>query len=142
MTSCLMRFPLTLCIQHMQGSKPFPVEELESSADNFQFQLDPYTDSFTSTVKVSCCHANFGITIEHDQINDCGLVKSVSPGGSISKTLGNHKTNNNKIFGAFILWINGKEVFTKDDILATFTELRDSGANKFDIKFAHQCKLK
>jgi hypothetical protein len=74
----------------MQGGELFPTEELESGVDNFQFQLDPYTDSFTGKVKVSCCCANFGITVMHDQINGCGFVKSVSAGGSISKIWGNH----------------------------------------------------
>jgi hypothetical protein len=44
--------PNVVHLQHMQGGgEPFPAEELESGADNFQFQMDPYTNSFTSKVK-------------------------------------------------------------------------------------------
>jgi hypothetical protein len=99
-------------LQHMhQGGEPFPAEEHESSADDFQFQLNPYTHSFTGTVKVSCDRENFGITIGHDEINGHAFIKYISKGGSISKIWGNPKMTNNKIFGAFILWVNGKEVF-------------------------------
>jgi hypothetical protein len=125
----------------MQGGEPFPAEEHQSGADNFQFQQDPYTDSFTGMVKVFCQCANFGITVGHDQINGHGIVKFVSPGGSISKIWGNPKTTNNKTFGAFILWINGKELFSKDGILSAFADLQASGATQFDIEFAYQGKL-
>jgi hypothetical protein len=61
--------PNIVHLQCMQGGEPFPAEELESGADNFQFQLVPYNDSFTGKVRVSCYHANFGITVGHNQIN-------------------------------------------------------------------------
>jgi hypothetical protein len=68
--------PNVVHLQCMQGGEPFPAEELESDADNLKFQLNPFTDTFTSKVQVSCHHANFGMTVGHDEINGCGFVKA------------------------------------------------------------------
>ena len=126
-------------VQHLQRSElgeRFPSESQETSVDKFHFRLDPFTVTLNKDLTVSCDDPTFGLEIARDITNNRAFIADIKDRSSGSKLCSSHKATRRKLKGAFIVSIDNKPIFTKDDALSALRELKSKKAPKFSITFA------
>ena len=69
------------------------------------------------------------------------FLEDINKNSSASKLFSSHKATRNKIRGAFIVSINGTQVFNKSSAITLLADLHSQGIKTFDIQFAPEHKM-
>lgn len=127
-------------VQHLQRSQfrnRFLLNPMnEVSVAEFGVENTPFMRTVSRQVPVSCSHPLFGFSLGADELNNRVYVKDLAGGCSSAVKAFKSKTARANVRNAFLVRINGKPVFTRDDALARLQDLRSSGAQLLDLEFA------
>ena len=128
-------------VQHLMRSEfgqPIPADPDESSMPQFNFFLNPFADTWSKSLPVVCQQQNYGLILENDSLMNRVFVKKINPRSSFHKAF---PSKGNKLRGAFITHINNIPVFTQDDAVRVFLQLRKDGVQHIHLDFAREEKL-
>ena len=102
-------------VQHLVRSRhgePLPVEDDEATVNEFEFKLNPFDETITKTLKVTSRDSSFGLELATDPLYNRAYVVDVKNRSSAQRMFSTIKAARNKIKGAFIVSIDGEQVFT------------------------------
>ena len=87
-------------------------------------------------MKVKCRDPTFGLTVNAGEVNNRAYVQQIKRNSSAANLYSSYKATCNKIRGAYIVKVNGRRVFTKDEAIAALREAHDAKLTTVDIEFA------
>ena len=133
--------PNVVHLQRTQNGEPLPAESDESIVKAFTFSANPFSQTLTRGISVTCDDPTFGIKVATDELNNRAYVTDIAPKTSAANMFSSHKATLRKVKGAYIVSVNGKRVFTKDDAIAALRQLYDDRVTDLDIELAPERKL-
>jgi hypothetical protein len=120
----------------VQEGQPLPPELTNDEAIQVSFTGSPFPRIVTKTFLVRCTQDNFGISLGTDTFYQRVYVRGIARTSTVSKGYSTTKAANNAIRGAYIHSIAGKKVFSVEDAVAVFADLRDRRVTSFSMDFA------
>ena len=105
--------PNVVHLQRTTDGLPIPADAKETSMKDFCFYITPFQQTLTRKLQVTCNSPTFGLNLSEDETNGRVFLEDINKNSSASKLFSSHKATRNKIRGAFIVSINGTQVFDK-----------------------------
>jgi len=133
--------PNVVHLQHTQNGEPLPAEKEETSANQFTFHLNPFSCTVVKGVQVTDDDPSYGLTLATDELNHRAYVTDVKENGTADKMHATHKLTLKNVKGAYLVGINGKQVFGKDDAVSILRQLYDKRAKNLQLELAIERKL-
>jgi len=82
-----------------------------------------------------------GLTLATDELNHCAYVTDVKENSTADKMHATHESTLKNVKGAYLVGIDGKKVFGKDDAVSMLHQLHDERAKNFQPELAVGRKL-
>ena len=133
--------PNVVHLQRTTDGLPIPADAKETSMKDFCFYITPFQQTLTRKLQVTCNSPTFGLNLSEDETNGRVFLEDINKNSSASKLFSSHKATRNKIRGAFIVSINGTQVFNKSSAITLLADLHSQGIKTFDIQFAPEHKM-
>jgi len=133
--------PNVVHLQRTQNGEPLPAEAEETSVDQFTFHLNPFSYTMVKGVKVTDDDPSYGLTLATDELNHRAYVTDVKKDSTADKMYSTHKSTLKNVKGAYLVGINGKPVFGKDDAISMLRQLYDERADNLQLELAIERKL-
>jgi len=133
--------PNVVHLQRTQNGEPLPAETEETSVDQFTFHLNPFSCTVVKGVQVTDDDPSHGLTLASDELNHRAYVTDVKENSTVDKMHATHKSTLKNVKGAYLVGINGKRVFGKDDAISMLRQLCDERAENLQLKLAIKRKL-
>jgi len=92
-------------------------------------------------VQVTDDDPSYGLTLATDELNHCAYVTAVKENSAADKMHATHKSTLKNVKGAYLVSINGKQVFGKDDAISMLRQLHDERAKNLQLELAIERKL-
>jgi len=128
-------------LQRTQNGEPLPAETEETSVDQFTFHLNPFSYTMVKGVQVTDDDPSYGLTLATDELNHRAYVTNVKENSTADKMYATHKSTLKNVKGAYLVGINGKRVFGKDDAISMLRQLYDKRADNLQLELAIEHKL-
>ena len=103
--------------------------------------MSPFTKTFTLNFIVNCKYKTFGLEIKEDRITRRTYDHEIHSISTVSKSFRTKQEARKKINGHYIIAINDKPVFSKEDIIKRFTAQHELKSYNITITFAKTPKL-
>jgi len=84
---------------------------------------------------------SYGLTLASDELNHCAYVTDVKENSTADKMYATHKSTLKNVKRAYLVGINGKRVFGKDDAISMLRQLYNERAENLQLELAIECKL-
>ena len=120
--------PNVVHLQRTQNGEPLPAEIEETSVVQFTFHLNPFSCTMVKGVQVIDDDPSCGLTLASDELNHHAYVTDVKENSTADKMYATHKSTLKNVKGAYLVGINGKRVFGKDDAISMLRQLYDERA--------------
>ena len=133
--------PNVVHLQRTQNGEPLLAEQDESSVTAFTFSANPFSHTMTKGIHVTCNNPTFGISVGNDELSYRAYISDFKKNSSAANMFSSHKATLRKVKGAYIVKVNGKRVFTKDDAISALRQLHDERAANIDVELAPDRKL-
>jgi len=133
--------PNVVHLQRTQNGEPFPAETEETSVNQFTFHLNPFSYTMVKGAKVTDDDPSYGLTLASDELNHRAYVTNVKENSTADKMYATHKSTLKNVKGAYLVGINGKTVFGKDDAISMLRQLYDERAENLQLELAIKRKL-
>jgi len=133
--------PNVVHLQRTQNGEPLPAETEETSVDQFTFHLNPFSYTMVKGVQVIDDNPSYGLTLASDELNHQAYVTDVKENSTVDKMYAMHKSTLKNVKGAYLVGINGKRVFGKDDAISMLRQLYDERAENLQLELAIEQKL-
>jgi len=129
--SCQVDFQLP------QGNFP----RFQTSVDQFAFHVNPFSHTVVKGVQVTDDDPSYGLTLATDELNHHACVTDVKENSTADKMCATHKLTLKNVKGAYLVGINGKQVFGKDNAVSMLRQLFDEHAENLQLELAIERKL-
>jgi len=133
--------PNVVHLQRTQNGEPLPAETEGTSVDQFTFHLNPFSYTVVKGVQVTDDNPSFGLTLASDELSHRAYVTDVKENSTVDKMHATHKSTLKNVKGAYLVGINGKKVFSKDDAISMLHQLHDERAENLQLELAIKRKL-
>jgi len=133
--------PNVVHLQRVQNGEPLPAETEETSVDQFTFHLNPFSYAMVKGVQVTDDDPSYALTLASDELNHRAYVTDVKENSTADKMYATHKSTLKNVKGAYLVGINGKRVFGKDDAISMLRQLYDKRAENLQLELAIEHKL-
>jgi len=133
--------PNVVHLQRTQNGEPLPAETEETSVDQFTFHLNPFSYTMVKGVPVTDDDPSFGLTLASDELSHRAYVTDVKENSTADKMYASHKSTLKNVKGAYLVGINGKKVFSKEDAISMLRQLHDERAENLQLELAIERKL-
>jgi len=133
--------PNVVHLQRTQNGEPLPAETEETSVDQFAFHLHPFSCTVVKGVQVTDDDPSCGLTLATDELNHRAYVTDVKENSTADKMHATHKSTLKNVKGAYLVVINGKQVFGKDDAISMLRQLCNERAKNLQLELAIERKL-
>ena len=133
--------PNVVHLQCTQHGEPLPAETEETSVNQFTFDLNPFSYTMVKGVQVTDDDPSYGLTLASDELNHRAYVTDVKENSTADKMYATHKSTLKNIKGSYLVGINGKRVFGKDDAISMLRQLYDERAENLQLELAIERKL-
>jgi len=133
--------PNVVHLQRTQNGEPLPAEVEETSVDQFTFHLNPFSCTMVKGVQVTDDDPSYGLTLASNELNHRAYVTDVKENSTADKLYATHKSTLKNVKGAYLVGINGKRVFGKDDAISMLRQLYDEHAENLQLELAIERKL-
>jgi len=133
--------PNVVHLQRTQNGEPLPAETEETSVDQFTFHLNPFSYTMVKGVPVTDDDPSFGLTLASDQLSHRAYVADVKENSMADKMYASHTSTLKNVKGAYLVGINGKKVFSKEDAISMLRQLHDERAENLQLELAIERKL-
>jgi len=133
--------PNVVHLQHAQNGEPLPAETEETSVNQFAFHLNPFSCTVVKGVQVTDDDPSYGLTLATDKLNHRAYVTDVKENSTADKMHATHKSTLKNVKGAYLVGINGKQAFGKDDAISMLRQLHDERAENLQLELAIERKL-
>jgi len=133
--------PNVVHLQRTQHGEPLAAEVEETSVDQFTFHLNPFSYTMVKGVQVTDDDPSYGLTLASDELNHRAYVTDVKENSTADKMYATHKSTLKNVKGAYLVGINGKRVFGKDDAISMLRQLYDERAENLQLELAIERKL-
>jgi len=133
--------PNVVHLQHTQNGEPLPAETEETSVDQFTFHLIPFSYAMVKGVQVTDDDPSYGLTLATNELNHRAYVTNIKENSAADKMYATHKSTLKNVKGAYLVGINGKRVFGKDDAISMLRQLYDKRADNLQLELAIEHKL-
>jgi len=128
--------PNVVHLQRMQNGELLPAETEETSVDHFTFHLNPFSYTMMKGVQVTDDDPSYGLTLASDELNQRAYVTGVKENSTADKMYATHKLTLKNVKGAYLVGINGRRVFGKDDAISMLHQLYDERAENLQLEQA------
>jgi len=92
-------------------------------------------------VQVTEDNPSYGLTLASDELNHRACVTDVKENSTADKMYATHKLTLKNVKGAYLVGINGKRVFGKDNAISMLHQLYDERAENLQLELAIERKL-
>jgi len=133
--------PNVVHLQRTQNGEPLPVDTEETSVDQFTFHLNPFSYAMVKGVQVTDDDPSYGLMLASDELNHRAYVTDVKENSAADKLYATHKSTLKNVKGAYLVGINRKRVFGKDDAISMLRQLYDERAENLQLELAIERKL-
>jgi len=133
--------PNVVHLQRTQNGEPLPVDTEETSVDQFTFHLNPFSYAMVKGVQVTDDDPSYGRMLASDELNHRAYVTDVKENSAADKLYATHKSTLKNVKGAYLVGINRKRVFGKDDAISMLRQLYDERAENLQLELAIERKL-
>jgi len=117
--------PNVVHLQRAQNGEPLPGKIEETLVDQFTFHLNPFSYTMVTGVQVTDDDPSYGLTLASDELNHRACVTDVKENSTADKMYATHKSTLKNVKGAYLVSMNGKRVFAKDDTISMPRQLYD-----------------
>jgi len=117
--------PHVVHLQRTQNGEPLPAKAEETSVNQFTFHLNPFSYTMVKEVKVTDDDTSYGLSLASDELNHCAYVTDVKENSTADKMYATHKSTHKNVKEAYLVGINGKRFFGKDDAISMLRQLFD-----------------
>jgi len=128
--------PNVVHLQRTQNGEPLPAEVEETSVNQFTLYLNPFSYTMVKGVQVTDNDPSYGLTLASDELNHRAYVTDVKENSTADKMYATHKSTLKNVKGAYLVGINGKRVFGKDDAISMLRQLYDEHAENLQLELA------
>ena len=133
--------PNVVHLQRTQNGEPLPAEVEETSVDQFTFHLNLFSYTMAKGVQVTDDDPSYRLTLASDELSHRAYVTDVKENSTADQMCATHKSTLKNVKGAYLVGINGKKVFGKDDAISMLHQLYDERAENQQLKLAIKRKL-
>ena len=133
--------PNVVHLQRKQNGEPLPAKIEETSVDQFIFHLSPFSYTVVKGVQVTDDDPSYGLTLASDELSHRAYVTDVQENSTTDKMHATHKSTLKNVKGAYLVGINGKQVFGKDDAISMLRQLYDEHTKNLQLELAIKRKL-
>jgi len=133
--------PNVVHLQRTQNGETLPAQVEETSVNQFTFHLNPFSYTMVKGVQVTDDDSSYGLTLASDELNHQAYVIDVKENNTADKMYATHKLTLKNVKGAYLVGINGKRVFGKDDAISMLRQLYDERAKNLQLELAIERKL-
>jgi len=133
--------PNVVHLQRTQNGEPLPAKTEETLVDQFTFHLNPFSYTMVKGVQVTDEDPSYGLTLASNELNYRAYVTDVKENSTADKMYATHKSTLKNVKVAYLVGINGKRVFGKDDAISMLRQLYDERAENLQLKLAIEHKL-
>jgi len=133
--------PNVVHLQHTQNGEPLPAKTEERPLSISLLSTSTLSHTMVKGVPVTDDDPSYGLTLESDELNHRAYVSDVKENSTADKMYATHKSTLKNIKGAYLVGINGKRVFGKDDAISMLPQLYDERAENRQLELAIERKL-
>jgi len=102
---------------------------------------NPFSYTMVKGIQVTDDDPSYGLTLASDELNHCAYVTDVKENSTADKMYATHKSTLKNVKGAYLVGINGKRAFGKDDAISMLCQLYDERAENLQLELAIERKL-
>ena len=128
-------------LQRTQNGEPLPAETEEASVDQFAFHLNLFSYTVVKGVPVTDDDPSHGLTLASDELKHRAYATDVKENSTADKMCATHESTLKTANGAYLVGINGKRVFGKDDTISMLHQLCNERAENLQLELAIERKL-
>ena len=136
--------PNVINLRNSNNGVEFPIDPLEySTAEDFNFFTSSFAETHTHNINITCDDSTFGLKIDSDETSNRAFISQISPKrtGSVVQHFKSHKAARKNLKGFYIVAINDRPCFDKDDIIDPLCTLSNDHAINFEITVAFDHRL-
>ena len=122
----------------------FPIDPPEySTSEDFDFFNTPFASTKTYKIYITCEDTTFGLHIEADETSNRAFIDKISTKRSLSvvKHFKTHKKASKNLKGYYVVAINDRPCFEKDDVIDRLCALSNDNAVNFELTVAFDQRL-